>query len=244
MFLVCLVLASLVGRVSTAPAPADFLDIFKSITSSEDDELISGSTPSPGTEEAPSSASASFSSSGFGEGEEEEELEGCSYLDVQFPVGYQMEADCGLCTCTADKGLVCEECRGCHYKGSAYRHLDTWWEMCNECNCYNATIRCHEKTCPDTCEYYGEIKTVGEEWEVDCNTCTCTSSGVSCTDTVCTCDFEGVTYANNERWEYSAGKWCICISGNVLGQACFMIALLADSSSESSETFSLLSLIG
>eukprot|EP00116_Pleurobrachia_bachei_P008824 sb/3469086/ len=225
-----------------SPAP-DIIDIFNSLASTvdednDDSEIPTGSTPSPSYSMSKSSSLMLKLLPPL------EEEEGCSYLGVQFPVGYQMEADCGLCTCTADKGLVCEECDGCHYKGSAYRHLDTWWELCNECNCYNATIRCHEKSCPDTCEYYGEIKTVGEEWEVDCNTCTCTSHGVSCTDTVCTCDFEGVTYANNERWEYSAGKWCICISGNVLGQSCFMIALLADSSSESSETFSLLSLIG
>ena len=102
-----LVLLSLIGRISAAPAP-DIFDILNSLTSNDDDdEGSTGPTGSP-----PSTGTMSFSSSEFGM--EEEDLEGCSYLGVQFPVGYQMEADCGLCTCTAGNSIEFMVSKGFH----------------------------------------------------------------------------------------------------------------------------------
>jgi len=150
----------------------------------------------------------------------------CLHFGTIVPVGYTVDSDCGKCRCTADKGLVCRGCLECSYKGITYKHDATWWNLCNECNCFNSTITCMEKTCPDTCEFNGVTYSKGETWLKDCNTCTCTSEGAECEDTVCSCTYQGETKIHQENWQVDNGDWCVCLSGSIIGVACMFDDIL------------------
>ena len=152
----------------------------------------------------------------------------CDYNDVVVPAGYTIATICGMSECVEDADSVggaylrSDTCDPCDFHGKLYQHAAMWWDMCNKCTCYNTTIECEQRKCEGTCQVNGVTMVTGDRWNVDCNECECTNEGkILCSDTVCSCEWNGETYVNNQVWDPTGmHDICQCKSGVIIGDLC------------------------
>ena len=94
---------------------------------------------------------------------------GCRYGNSYYKDGDRFQDDsdpCTECTCIDRvvqcnaklcppiscshpmRGECCDECRGCLYRNQNYRNGQQFTEDCQECMCWDGSVRCSEKRCP------------------------------------------------------------------------------------------------